>query len=310
LLFLLLALVQFCFKWVAEKLFFVPLAGCLFGKLQSNAPLSLYKKREAKMEKFAQACVEGVFYSSYFIMGVMIIHSAHWVWPSTEWWVAQDKMGRLIQPLTLDQTTFYVAYASRYLAFFVCIFLERKKKDFWEMVIHHASTVVLIFLSFLGGFVRVGFVIMVLLDFADTFLHVAKACKYTEEGRKMAKQATCAGVASMCADIWFALFATAFTVTRLGMFGYVAWSVWAESTNNFIEQEKYGLSRDADFVSAIMQIGYQVEHVFVCQILISVLFVLMCVWEWFLVIAVWKVLSGAELKDERSDSEGDHAHDD
>ena len=93
------------------------------------------------------------------------------------------------------------------------------------------------------------------------------------------------------------------------MYGYVTWSVWVEATENWTQHEKYGLTRDMDFVSAVKHVGLRMEHGFMCQILITVLFVLMCVWECYLLIAVWKVLSGAELKDNRSDTEGEHAHD-
>jgi hypothetical protein len=48
------------------------------------------------------------------------------------------------------------------------------------------------------------------------------------------------------------------------------------------------------------------EPAFFCQVLVSVLFVLMCIWEYLLVQAVWKVLSGTELKDFRSDSENEN----
>ena len=306
LLFLQLAAFQFFFNLSAKKFLFMPVAEYLFGKLQSNAPNSQFKKRTEKKEKFAQACVEAMFYSWYFVMGVMIIYAAPWVWPSTEWWVAQDNEGHLIQPLNVAETTFYIAYAARYFAFFVCVgFVEPKKKDFAEMQIHHVTTVILIFLSFLSGFVRVGFVVMVLLDFADTFLHIAKACKYIEEGRKMAKITTFTENASLCADIWFALFAIAFTVTRLGMYGYVTWSVWVEATENWVQNEKYGLTRDMDYMSAIKHVGFRMEHGFLCQLLILVLFILMCVWEVMLMSAVWKVLSGNELKDNRSDSEAE-----
>ena len=303
-----LALFQFLLNWCIKTCLATPIANrCLFGQLQTNAPPQQFKKRTTLLEKFAQANVEAVFYFSYFVMGVAIILQAPWLWPSTLWWKGRDTEGKLIVPLNMAETTFYVAYAARYFAFFINVFLEPKRKDFWEMQIHHVTTVVLVYVSFVSGFVRVGFVVMVLLDFADTFLHVAKQCKYTQDGRTMAGlgQQTMTKLASTCADVWFALFAAAFTITRIGMYGYVTWSCWYEATHYFIVHEQYGVSNTWTFQKAVLHVMLQGEPVFICQVLISVLFVLMCIWEYLLVQAVVKVVSGNPLRDNRSDSEGD-----
>ena len=299
-----LVAVQFLFHQLTKTLLAAPLAHVLFGQLQNNAPRKLYKKRKQNVEKFSCALVEALFYSSYFVMGLRIIIEAPWVWPSHLWWKGQDLEGRLVQPLTMAETTFYVSYAARYLAFFIIVLLEPKRKDFWEMIIHHVTTVVLIYLSFLHGFVRVGFVVMVLLDFADPYLHVAKSFKYIQESRAMAGVGT--KISSTCADLWFALFALSFTVTRIGVYGYVTWSCWVEGSENWRSTGTYGLTQDMALGSATWHLMGRGEPAFFCQVLVSVLFVLMCIWEYLLVQAVWKVLSGTELKDFRSDSENEN----
>jgi hypothetical protein len=304
-LFILLAVVQFAFNWLAKFIVAAPIAECLFGQLQNNARRKMYKKRRTSIEKFSQSMIEAFFYTSYFFMGLIIISKAPWVWPSKLWWVAQDVEGKLILPLNQAETTFYVAYAARYFAFFVCVFLEPKRKDFWEMVIHHVTTVVLIVISFLSGFVRVGFVVMVLLDFADTFLHVAKLFKYTHDNRVIAglSDTNLTKISSTCADIWFALFAITFSVSRIGFFGYVTWSVWFEAMENFVSNEKYGLHVGMNFKEYFLHGLVGMNPAFICQLLITVLFILMCIWEYFLLVAVANILSGNELKDVRSDSE-------
>jgi len=281
------------------------MTNCLFGTLQNNAHYKTIRKRKNKKEKCAQSAVEAIFYTVYFIVGFLIIKEALWIWPSTEWWAAQDQFGKLILPLNIDETTFYIAYASRYFSFFISVFLEHERKDFWEMQIHHVSTITLLYLSFLSGFVRVGFVVMVLLDFADPFLHVAKIFKYIEESRKMAKKQSYTKLASTCADIWFGLFALAFTITRLGLYGYVTWSVWVEATANWVSHEKYGLTKDMKWSTAVRHLGKNQEPFFICQLLISVLYVLMLLWEFYLLTAVWKVISGSGLIDNLSGTDTD-----
>ena len=121
--------------------------------------------------------MEMIFYAIYFLMGYRIIRSQHWVWPSTLWWKNQPD-NRYIAD---DVTFFYIAYCARYFQNFIMVFLEPKRKDFVEMQIHHFVTCLLIYLSYGHGFVRVGCVVMVLLDIADPPLHAAKQVVYCKE---------------------------------------------------------------------------------------------------------------------------------
>ena len=317
--FLLLSLAQFVLNWGLRLGVMVPLASCLFGKTAGQTEKlndRLRRKRRAKIDKFAQSAMEAFFYALYFIMGYALVVRLPWFWPSSQWWtapMAADGLGAAA-PLPMDVTCFYVAYAARYLQGLVSVFLETKRKDFWEMVVHHTATIILIYLSFVAGMTRVGLVIMVLLDFADPFLHVAKCCKYVSEARSSLRRRNRSGAggggrSDSCdlwgslADVWFAGFALSFTVTRNIMYPYVVWSCWVEGTTAWRAQSLGGCTPDMNYLemlAAVMQNGLGW-----CMLLLAVLQVLQLIWQYFLMKAIVKVILGEDLKDTRSDSESD-----
>ena len=60
----------------------------------------------------------------------------------------------------------------------VNVLLEHKRKDFWEMQLHHVATIIVIWISYAHGWTRVGAVIMLVLDPATFRCTTAKCFKY------------------------------------------------------------------------------------------------------------------------------------
>jgi hypothetical protein len=84
-----------------------------------------------------------------------------------------------------------------------CLFLgfETKRRDFYQMIVHHTSTIILVTFSHLFDFARGGILIMVLHDVGDIFLYAAKTAQY----RRL----------NNVADILFGCFVIAFFFARL-----------------------------------------------------------------------------------------------
>ena len=60
---------------------------------------------------------------------------------------------------------------------FVCVFtqfFDVKRKDFWEMFIHHITTIALMAFSWTCNLTRVGTLVLIIHDCADIFLEVGK----------------------------------------------------------------------------------------------------------------------------------------
>ena len=55
---------------------------------------------------------------------------------------------------------------------------DRKRADFWEMLCHHILVLILGTLSYMGNFVELGTVIVLLHDITDIFLESAKLLNY------------------------------------------------------------------------------------------------------------------------------------
>mmetsp|Transcript_10638 Transcript_10638/g.25802 ORF Transcript_10638/g.25802 Transcript_10638/m.25802 type:complete len:205 (+) Transcript_10638:203-817(+) len=90
----------------------------------------------------------------------------------------------------------------------IFLFLETKRKDFYEMLVHHIATVVLIGISYTCNYWRVGMVVLLLHDPVDVLLYSAKSCIYSVWP-------------SVLSDTLFGLFALSFLVLRLVWFPVV-----------------------------------------------------------------------------------------
>tara|TARA_B100000524_G_C23641405_1_gene366798 strand:+ start:953 stop:1744 length:792 start_codon:yes stop_codon:yes gene_type:complete len=224
-----------------------------------------------KVQKFAQATMEMIFYGAFAIAGAVIIYSQ--VRPPARRKRDASPRSRLVPPvfgaflcgrppltrpppslaqewawpsalwwdgmpsgshlsMRDDCRCFYLLYIARYFQGFVSVCLEHKRKDFIEMQLHHSTTFVLTALSYAYGFNRVGLVVMAIFDPADVPLHAAKQCKYIGEARSSGG-APATNWWLFSADRLFELFAVTFFVTRLGLHPYVCWSAHVETDKYF-----------------------------------------------------------------------------
>eukprot|EP00931_Biecheleriopsis_adriatica_P104216 TRINITY_DN78913_c0_g1_i1.p1 TRINITY_DN78913_c0_g1~~TRINITY_DN78913_c0_g1_i1.p1 ORF type:complete len:358 (-),score=57.11 TRINITY_DN78913_c0_g1_i1:49-1086(-) len=258
------AIVIFLVNWGMRLVLVEPLA---------KATLGLER---GQLVKFTQSVLEAIIYGSFSAIGIAIVPSQSWAWPSENWWKGFSSGEHLI--MRSDLRCYYLLYGARYIQAAFTVVLEPKRKDFVEMMVHHLVTIGVVYVSYLFGWNRVGVVVMVLLDPADLPLHLAKLCKYTAE-------ATQRGVWQFLADRLFEVFALLFFVTRLVMFGYVCWSSHIESKNYFPHT-----------VAATS-----------CVLLLYLLMVLQIYWFCLILKVAMTLLRGQNVEDPRSDDEDEPA---
>jgi len=113
-----------------------------------------------------------------------------------------------MQKLSTEMTTFYTLALGSYFHLFAFQFIDMRKKDFFEMFLHHTVTILLISLSWLTNFVKFGCLVIFVHDPVDVILEVSKLLNYvhTYGGSK---------IAGVLADIFFWLFTVTFVFTRL-----------------------------------------------------------------------------------------------
>lgn len=244
----------------------------------------LSKTTPKKVEKFTQSVMEIIFYGVFSVIGLIIVPNQPWAWPSALWWKGYSQLDMTeaneFMRMSDALSCFYILYAARYLQNIVSVLIEHKRKDFLEMQIHHITTALIVAISYVYGWYRIGAIIMLLLDPADVPLQAAKLSKYIGEGR-------CPGVKSNWWQFWadrlFETFALTFFVTRLVLYPYVVWSAHFESRQFF----PHG--------------GPEIA----CLVLLNILLVLQVYWFALIMRVAWKLLVLGHAEDVRSDDEDD-----
>lgn len=271
--FVLFIVAQLVLNWALRLFIARPLGNYLLGTLRR--PTRAFR---GMVVKFSQACLELLVYGGFALLGLLVVPSQPWFWPSKHWWIGFAEGGHEV--MRDDLRCYYLLYGARYVAGFVNVFLEPKRKDFVEMLLHHAVTVAVVAISYLYGWNRVGCVVMLLLDPADVPLHLAKIFKYVSDAsrdKQLSKRCTFA------ADRAFELFALVFLVTRIVMYPYVCWSAHVEATIYFPKGAPE----------------------WTCVGLLWTLYALQCYWFFLIIKVALRMLATGRAEDVRSDDEDD-----
>jgi len=277
------ALACFLIQWGVRILILNPLA---------SWALPETKSKRSNTVKFAQAATEFYLYSFFFYSGVRVCYTQSWMWPSKLWWAGKLE-GTSHSIVTPSFKFFYLLYGGRYFAQLVTIFIEPKRKDFVQMMVHHAATALLVPLSYCYGYVRVGAAVMLLLDPADPPLHAAKMCKYMAGGSTSSWW-------QFAADQWLVVFALSFLGTRCGMYPYIVWSAAFEAPQHIDHSKDPRAYLNTYLLDELVAIG-----------LLAILMVLQFFWAMLLLKVVWRSIAhGGHAEDSRSDDEDDEPAED
>lgn len=225
------------------------------------------QNRPSTLDKFAETGWRCMYYSSVFLYGMTILWSKPWLWDIKHCWYNYPH--HAIDP---DVWWYYMVELSFYWALCISQFYDVKRKDFYEMFVHHVTTIALMGLSWTCNLTRVGTLVLVIHDCADIFLEAAKLCKYTNYQK-------------MC-DVLFACFALTWIVTRLGV--YPTWILYSTT----IEAP---------------QIVEMFPAYYIFNGLLSILLVLHVIWTYFILKIIYKAMYSGKTDDVRSDSEDESA---
>ncbi len=246
----------------------------------------IIKKNEQKVTKFVEAAWRALFYLIFLYYGFKAIYNEE----KNEWepWVTDTRhnwIGWGTHEFTDDLRFFYIVELGAYIH--QLMWTEVSRKDSFEMILHHISTILLIGFSYLCVFLRIGSLIMVLHDTADVFLETAKCFNYaaTAEKKEALKQKRPESqVAKTVCDVLFGIFAVVFFVTRIVLYpSKILYSVFFECSEILVFWNGLAL------FDALLLI-LQCLHVF-----------------WFYTIAtmIYRLLTTGIEKDERSDDDDD-----
>lgn len=175
----------------------------------------LYRRAQDKpstLTKFCENSWRCLYYTFSFAFGLYVSWDKPWSWNIKHCWY-----GHPHQPIDGGVRLYYMLSMSFYLALFISQFFDVKRKDFWQMCIHHVIALLLLSMSWISNLQRVGSLVLVVHDCADIFLEAAKITKYAKYQK-------------LC-DFIFAFFTLVWIVTRLGLFPRIIYSSMVEASH-------------------------------------------------------------------------------
>ncbi|KAI0996341.1 hypothetical protein K3495_g11838 [Podosphaera aphanis] len=251
--------------------------------------------------RFAEQAWLLIYYSVFWSLGMYIMfNSDYWLnfqelwtnWPSRE-------IGGLRKWYILVQYAFWLQQI-------MVINIEKRRKDHWQMFMHHIVTTMLIFTSYGYHHTRVANLILCVMDVVDIILPIAKCLKYL-------------GFSTLC-DFMFGIFMVVWFVARHVIYMMICWSVYIDLPANI----KFGCYKGRNGAIAGPfpppdRIGHLLEPFrnpegIVCMNnsikwgFLGALLLLQgitLIWFWMIVQVALRVLQGGQADDSRSDDEED-----
>jgi len=224
----------------------------------------LEQRRPTPLDKFTETAWR---YSSYLvlhIMGVYIMYSKPWTWQVKLLWYNFP-----FHEIDDEIWWYYMIELAFYWALCISQFADVKRKDFYEMLLHHFFTISLLVLSWTCHLHRTGALVLLVHDCADHWLEMAKI------GRYIKNQKLC--------DVSFLGFCTVWVTTRIGI--YPNWILYASTVEAGQMLEMYSMYYLFNFLLT----GLLILHLF---------------WTYFILKAAYKALVFSDdVSDNRSESE-------
>ncbi|XP_063591038.1 ceramide synthase 6-like isoform X2 [Penaeus indicus] len=162
--------------------------------------------RVNKFTKFMECAWQCTYYTFIFFYGLYVMSDKSWLWDIRNCWYEYPN-----HSVDIDVWWYYMISLSFYWSMTFTHFFEAKRKDFWQMFIHHMVTIALITFSWTCNLTRIGTLVLIVHDCADIPLQLAKMSIYS-------------GHKAFC-DTVFAIFAVLWIITRVGI--YPLWIVYS-----------------------------------------------------------------------------------
>jgi hypothetical protein len=124
-------------------------------------------------KKFSESAWKLLYYTFSWIWSLEVVVKKDFFWNTKLCWnVNGDNLEESFRYYFLFQLSFYIHSMIAQLT------IEVRRKDFYQMVLHHLVTILLIGLSYYKSHALIGGVLLVFHDICDIFLEAAKLCHY------------------------------------------------------------------------------------------------------------------------------------
>ena len=141
-------------------------------------PIALYfgLRSKSKVSRFTEQTYAVFYYGITGPLGLYIMyHSPMWFFKTSEFYEGYPHTQNtwMFKFYYLFQAGFWTQQA-----LILLLQLEKPRKDFYELVFHHIVTILLISLSYMFNFTRMGLAIYITMDISDFFLGFSKTLNY------------------------------------------------------------------------------------------------------------------------------------
>ncbi|CAL9777513.1 unnamed protein product [Musa acuminata subsp. burmannicoides] len=271
-------------RFFLDRFVFEKLAKRLIPQKSSEKLSTGIDSRRKKINKFKESAWKFVYFLSGELLALSVTYNEPWLTNTRYFWVGPGNQVWPDQKIKLKLKFVYMYVAGFYTySIFALLFWETRRSDFGVSMSHHMATVVLIVLSYIFRFARVGSVVLAIHDASDVFLEMGKMSKY--------------GGCELLANATFLLFVASWIILRL--IYYPLWILRSTSYEVLLTLDK----EQHKFEGPI--------YYYVFNTLLFSLLVLHIYW-WILMfrMLVKQIQSGQVGDDVRSDSEDEEQHED
>lgn len=252
---------EFCMQWILA-----PLARRLgLGK--------------TKVQRFMEQGYTIMYFTCSASYGIWVMsHTRMWYFNTTEFYADYPHKYHLA-----NFKVYYLCQFAYWLQQFIVLALqlEKPRKDFPELVVHHIVTLLLIGLSYKFHFTYIGLAVFITMDSSDVWLALSKNLNYIDS-------VATAPVFVAFIGVWF--------YTRIYLSIIILWSVVTEFRS-----------------VGPWHLDWEIEHYkcwisqYVCFGLLAAILLLNIYWSFLILRIAYRFLVKAGLKDDRSDDEEDDA---
>ncbi|PNY11162.1 LAG1 longevity assurance 3-like protein [Trifolium pratense] len=199
-------------RFLLDRLLFEKFARrSIFGKENGKLDYQTDDRRK-RINKFKESAWKCIYYLSAEVLALSVTYDEPWFTNTRYFWVGPGSQVWPDQKIKLKLKAVYMYTAGFYsYSIFALIFWETRRSDFGVSMSHHVATVILIVLSYIFRFARVGSVVLAIHDASDVFLEIGKMSKYSG--------------AETTASTAFILFVLSWVILRL--IYYPFWILWS-----------------------------------------------------------------------------------
>ncbi|XXG72834.1 hypothetical protein AAC387_Pa07g1844 [Persea americana] len=161
---------RFVFEKLAKR--------CILGRGHYKLDVDIEERR--KVKKFKESAWKLVYFLSAEILALSVTYDEPWLRNTKCFWVGPGEQVWPDQKTKLKLKGLYMYGAGFYTySIFALIFWETRRSDFAVSMGHHVASVILIVLSYIFRFTRVGSIVLALHDASDVFIETGKMSKYS-----------------------------------------------------------------------------------------------------------------------------------